>query len=93
MSHIKSSWTFLTNHSHVLILLHREPDILLRDVAARVGVTERAVQRMVADLEQAGVLTRVRDGRRNRYSIDTAVPLRHAIESHRTVGEMLASLG
>ena len=82
-------WTFLTNHTHVLILLAREPDLRLRDVAERVGITERAVQRIVADLEEAAVLTRSRDGRRNRYEVHPDQPLRHAIEGHRTVGDLL----
>ena len=84
-----AGWTFLTNHSHVLILLAREPDLRLRDVAERVGITERAVQRIVADLEEAGILTRSRDGRRNRYEVHAGQPLRHAIEGHRTVGDLL----
>lgn len=83
-------WTFLTNHSHVLICLAREPEILLRDVAVQVGITERAVQRIVADLETAGYLTRVRAGRRNHYEINANLPLRHPIEAHRTVGILLA---
>lgn len=82
-------WTFLTNHSHVLILLAGEPELRLRDVAARVGITERAVQRIVADLEEASVLTRSRDGRRNRYEVHSGQPLRHAIEAHCTVNDLL----
>jgi DNA-binding transcriptional ArsR family regulator len=88
-----ASWTFLTNHSHVLICLGREPDLRLRDVAERVGITERAVQRIVADLEEAGILTRMRDGRRNRYEVHAEKPLRHAVESHRTVGDLLRLAG
>lgn len=84
-----TGWTFLTNHSHVLILLAREPDLRLRDVAERVGITERAVQRIVADLEEAAILTRSRDGRRNRYEVHTGQPLRHAIEAHCTVNDLL----
>jgi predicted transcriptional regulator len=84
------SWTFLTNHSHVLICLAREPDLRLRDVAERVGITERAVQRIVADLEEAGILTRSRDGRRNRYEVHTGRSLRHPIEAHCTINDLLA---
>lgn len=84
-----TGWTFLTNHSHVLILLAREPDLRLRDVAERVGITERAVQRIVADLEEAAILTRSRDGRRNRYEVHTRQPLRHTIEAHCTVNDLL----
>ena len=83
-------WTFLTNHSHVLICLAGEPTLRLRDVAARVGITERAVQKIVADLEAAGVLRKIRDGRRNHYEIDSARPLRHPVEAHRSVADLLA---
>ena len=85
----KPGWTFLTNHSHVLICLRREPASRLRDVAALVGITERAVQTMVADLVRAGVLTRVRNGRRNHYLIHTDAPLRHPVEAGRTMGSLL----
>jgi DNA-binding IclR family transcriptional regulator len=85
-------WTFLTNHSHVLICLAQEPMLRLRDVADRVGITERAVQRIVADLEEAGAITREKDGRRNHYQIHTDLPLRHTLESHCTIGQMLSAL-
>jgi DNA-binding transcriptional ArsR family regulator len=83
-------WTFLTNHSHVLILLSQDSMLVLREVAARVGITERAVQRIISDLEEAGFLERERLGRRNRYRIRSNQPLRHPIESHHTVGELIA---
>jgi DNA-binding IclR family transcriptional regulator len=86
-------WTFLTNHSHVLVCLWRDPEARLRDVAALVGITERAVQAIVADLEEAGVLTRTREGRRNHYQIHPDVPLRHAVESGRTVRALLRMAG
>ena len=92
MSYIGSSWTFLSNHSHVLICLQRDPYALMREVAEQVGITERAVQRIVADLEHSGILTRTKEGRRNRYAIDLTKPLRHPVEAHRTVGEMLELL-
>ena len=92
MSHVEPPWTFLSNHSHVLICLQREPYALMREIAAQVGITERAVQRIVADLERSGFLTRNKEGRRNRYSLDLSAHLRHPIEAHRTVGEMLALL-
>jgi hypothetical protein len=82
-------WTFLTNHSHVLIVLHAEPDLVLREVAARVGITERAVQRVVQDLEEGGFIRRERVGRKNHYEVLTEQPLRHPIESHRTIGDLL----
>ncbi len=89
----KRGWTFLSNHAHVLICLHLNPDSVLREVAARVGITERAVQGIVADLEEAGILIRERDGRRNRYQIDASQHLRHPIEAHHTLSDLLGSLG
>ncbi len=83
-------WTFLSNHSHVLICLSRQPDMRLRDVAEAVGITERAVQKIVQELESGGVITRRRDGRRNHYTIHRDQPLRHPVESHRTVAALLA---
>ena len=83
------SWTFLSNHAHVLLTLAHDPTLRLRDVAERVGITERAVQKIVADLEQADVLTRRRAGRRNRYELHPSVPLRHPIEAHCTVEDLL----
>jgi predicted transcriptional regulator len=82
-------WTFLTNHAHVLVMLSQNPAITLREVALQVGITERAVQHILAELEKAGILQRTRIGRQNRYHIETSVPLRHPIESHRTIGELL----
>ena len=82
-------WTFLSNHSHVLLLLAAEPDLRLRDLADRVDITERAVQKIVRDLEDAGILTRHRDGRRNRYHIHHDQPLRHPVEAHRTVADLI----
>lgn len=82
-------WTFLTNHSHVLVLLSRNPSLVLREVALQVGITERAVQRIIADLEAGGIIEREKIGRQNHYRIRAEQPLRHAIESHRTIGELL----
>ncbi|MFM7320610.1 MAG: helix-turn-helix transcriptional regulator [Armatimonadota bacterium] len=87
---METRWTFLTNHSHVLICLARDPELRLRDVAQRVGITERAVQRIVAELEVAGAITRERDGRRNRYAVHADVKLRHPIEAHRTIADLIA---
>ncbi|MBL8135117.1 MAG: winged helix-turn-helix transcriptional regulator [Acidobacteria bacterium] len=85
-----SKWTFLTNHGHVLLCLAQSSGLRLRDVAAQVGVTERAVQRIVADLENGGYLRRRRSGRQNVYEIDFEQPLRHPVESHHRVGELIA---
>jgi len=83
-------WTFLTNHSHVLILLSRNPTIVLREVAIRVGITERAVQRIIADLEEAEIIEREKVGRQNHYCILSEQSLRHPIESHRKIGDLLS---
>ena len=83
-------WTFLSNHAHVLVCLALDPDARLRDVALSVGITERAVQKIVSDLEEAGVIARERTGRRNSYRLDLDAPLRHALESHKTVGTLLS---
>ena len=83
-------WTFLSNHAHVLVCLALDPDARLRDVAASVGITERAVQKIVGDLEDAGVILRERSGRRNSYRLDVNAPLRHSLESHRSVGTLLS---
>ena len=86
---ISSSWTFFSNHFHVLACLYGDGDLTLREVAVKVGITERAVQKIVAELEAAGILARNKVGRRNNYEVDTAAKLRHPIESHRSVGEIL----
>ena len=82
-------WTFLTNHAHVLLCLAREPEVRMRDVATLVGITERAVQRIVADLEEAEYVERSRHGRRNRYAVRTDLPLRHPIERHERVSSLI----
>jgi len=89
----RASWTYLSNHAHVLLCLARNGDATLREVSLLVGITERAVQRIVADLENSGVLTRERDGRRNHYEVDPSQPLRHAIEAHKTVNDLLNMVG
>jgi len=82
-------WTFLTNHAHVLIVLHGDPEMVLREVATRVGITERAVQRIILDLEEDGFIERERVGRRNRYHVLKNQALRHPIEAHRQIGDLL----
>lgn len=82
-------WTFLTNHAHVLILLHAHPDLVLRRVAEQVGITERAVQRIVQDLEDGGFVERTKVGRKNSYRVKTDQALRHPIEAHRQIGDLL----
>lgn len=85
----RSGWTFLTNHGHVLVCLARDPDVLLRDVAHQIGITERSVQLIVADLEAAGIITRSKNGRRNRYCLRGEETLRHRLEAGVTIGELL----
>jgi predicted transcriptional regulator len=84
-----SRWNFFTNHGHVLFYLQAHPNEPLRKVALGVGITERAVQRIVAELEEAGYLKRTKVGRQNQYAINGHAPLRHSLEAHRTVQEML----
>lgn len=83
------TWTFLSNHSHVLIALAKDPTLRVRDLAMLVGITERAVASILTDLEEAGVLLRERSGRRNVYEIEADAPLRHPVEGHRKVRDIL----
>lgn len=85
-------WTFFTNHAHVMVCLARSGDRPLREVAQEVGITERAVQRIIADLEEGGYLVRERVGRQNRYSLILDKELRHPIEAERTIGDILRVL-
>lgn len=82
-------WTFLSNHGHVLLCIAQEPGVRLREAAQRVGITERAVQRIVADLVEAGFLSRTRKGRRNCYELHTDRPFRHPVVAHREVSLLL----
>ena len=82
-------WTFLSNHAHVLAVLHENPDVILREVALEVGITERAVQRIIQELEEVGFIEREKVGRRNHYRVFLNKPLRHPIEAHCTIGELL----
>ncbi|HET7820742.1 MAG TPA: hypothetical protein VFL10_04385 [Ornithinibacter sp.] len=85
----RDGWTFLSNHGHVLVCLAVEPDVLLRDVASSIGITERAVQQIVADLERAGVIVRLRVGRRNRYILRREEEFRHPVEAGVTIGDFV----
>lgn len=84
-------WTFLTNHAHVLVCVAENLSVRLRDIAEMVGITERAAQRIVGELEEAGYLERVREGRRNTYTLNTAMPLRHPLDSNLRISELLAT--
>jgi predicted ArsR family transcriptional regulator len=82
-------WTFLTNHAQVLLSIANDPDVRLRDVAETVGITERAAQRIVADLVASGFLERERRGRRNRYLIHEKTEMRHPAQEGYEIGELL----
>jgi len=85
-------WTFLTNHARVLLCIAHDPGIRLRDIAARLDITERSAYGIIADLTQAGYLVKQKDGRRNRYQIQTHLPLPESTSRERTLGEVLALL-
>ena len=87
------SWTFLTNHAHVLIAISRDPEALQKDIAYAVGVTTGAVQRIIGELEAAGYVRSERVGRRNRYHVIEDRPLRHPLEDRHTVRDLIVSLG
>ena len=83
------SWHFLTSHAQVLLCIEHDPDVRLRDIAATVGITERAAQRIVSDLVEAGYITREREGRRNRYALDRGMHMRHPSQFDHEIGELL----
>lgn len=87
-----AGWTFLTNYTHVLLCLYRNSEITLREVAVLVGITERMVQKIVAELVDAGFLAVTKVGRRNTYKIMLEKTLRHPLESHCSIGDMLSNL-
>ena len=86
------SWTFLTNHAHVLIAISRDGELRQRDIAHAVGITTGAVQRIIHDLEDAGYVRRERVGRRNRYVVTADLPLRHPLERPHSFQELLDTL-
>ena len=86
------SWTFLTNHAQVLLCLAERPDIRLRDVADHVGITERATQRILAELVEAGYVKIERVGRRNRYTVDREHAMRHSAQLGHEIGALLEAL-
>jgi DNA-binding IclR family transcriptional regulator len=86
------TWTFLTNHAQVLLCLSETPDIRLRDVAERVGITERATQRIVAELIEGGYVRAERVGRRNRYTVDRKHAMRHSAQLGHEIGALLQAL-
>lgn len=86
----KPNWTFFSNHCHVLVYLDAHPDMPLREVAQAIGITERAVQGLVKDLEKSGVIERKRVGRQNQYILHRDTALRHPLEAHCTIGQILS---
>ncbi|MGF1507975.1 MAG: helix-turn-helix transcriptional regulator [Myxococcota bacterium] len=86
-------WTFFTNHAHVLFVLANDPEARLRDVAEQVQITERAAQRIVRELEEDGYLEVVKSGRRNTYRINPRLALRHPVEEHCSVADLLGVIG
>lgn len=91
-SSVVGSWTFLTNHGHVLLALFRNPDLRQRDIAEMVGITEGAVHRILNELQDCGYITAERIGRRNHYRVDASLGLRHPLESAHSVGDLLDRL-
>jgi len=87
------TWTFLSNHAHVLVCIARDPNIRVREIALAVGITERAVQRILGELEGADVISRTRQGRRTHYEVNHRQPLRHPIEAEHSVGELVRLVG
>ena len=86
-------WTFLTNYGHALIVLARNPQARVREVALAVGISDRAAQTILNELVDAGYVTRERRGRRNRYILNTERPLRHPLEQQHAIGDLLRALG
>lgn len=86
------TWTFLSNHAQVLLCIANDPGVRLREIGDQVGITERAVHRIVRELDEAGYLVRKRDGRRNRYTISQNLPLPDRIVSHQNIGDLLRIL-
>ena len=90
--HVAPGWTFLTNHAQVLVCIAQDPGVRLRDIGERVGITERAAHRIVVELADGGYITRERNGRRNRYTVNAHFPLPDPIAREQNVGELLEIL-
>jgi DNA-binding IclR family transcriptional regulator len=86
------TWSFLTNHARVLLCIAQDPGIRLREIGETVGITERAAHRIVGDLVDAGYISRERSGRRNRYTIQTQLPILDPLARGQRVGDLLAVL-
>ena len=88
-NHDPKTWRFLSNHTQVLLGLQRDPNARLRDIAEHVGITERAAQRIVADLIESGYVESERVGRRNQYRINADIAMRHPAQEGHDIGELL----
>jgi DNA-binding transcriptional ArsR family regulator len=86
-------WKFVTNHALVLCLIAQQPRITAREIAANVGITEKATRNIISDLEADGYITKTKEGRRIRYGIDSELPLRHELQEDKAVGDLLEVLG
>lgn len=86
-------WKFVTNHALVLCLIAQQPRITAREIAANVGITEKATRNIINDLEADGYVTKTREGRRIRYGVDSELPLRHELQEDKAVGDLLELLG
>lgn len=84
-----SSWTFLTNHAQVLLCIARNNQLTAKEIAGLVGITERAVQRILDDLEAGDYISRSREGRRNVYQIHAEQPMRHPAQQGHAISELL----
>lgn len=85
----KKPWTFLSNHGHVMVQLNQNPDLKVKEIAEKVGITERSTQSILADLEEAGYITVTRQGRRNTYKVNQNLKFRHPTESNKSIGHLL----
>lgn len=85
-------WTFLTNHAHVLLAVAAAPDVRVKEIAERVSITERTAAQILADLESAGYIERRKEGRRNRYVVRPQHPLRHPLEGHHQIAELISAV-
>lgn len=88
-----AQWTFLSNHCHILVALERDPTLRISDLAVAIGITQRAVQRILAELVEDNFLKVRKDGRRNIYSINRKKRLKHSLEKKSSIGDLLDVLG
>jgi predicted transcriptional regulator len=89
----KKEWTFLTNHGRVMAYIAKHPQSTTQEVAQRAGLSIRAIQQIITDLEKGGYIARHKEGRRNRYTIHPEIPMRHRLEREHAVGDILLALG